>query len=133
MIADQRGKHLALDMMTAEVQKGHNAGLAVDGPLGPYRKVKHGALVLAGRTGNPIVPVGTASSWKIVLGKRWDRYTIPLPFTRTVIAVGEPIFTPASGDPASLEEFRQELETRLLDLNRYATDRLNRQSRDPAV
>lgn len=132
-IPDRRGSQLALERMIAEVRKGYDAVLAVDGPLGPYHKVKHGALVLALETGKPIVPVATASAWKLVLTKRWDRYTIPLPFTRAVILVGEPISVPENAGPPRLEQLRQTVEDRLVALNREAEAYVNRQSLDPGV
>ncbi|MDX1764256.1 MAG: DUF374 domain-containing protein [bacterium] len=132
-IPDRRGSQVALERMIAEVSRGYNAVLAVDGPLGPYHKVKHGALVLALKTGKPIVPVATASVWKVVSRKRWDRYTVPLPFTRAVILVGEPIAVPEAADPDRLEELRQQLEDRLEALNSQAEGLLNRQSFDPGV
>jgi len=133
-LPDRRGSQVALDRMIAEVRRGYDAALAVDGPLGPYHKVKHGALVLAQKTGKPIVPVATASAWKLVSKKRWDRYTIPLPFTRAVILVGEPMSVPGDADPARLEKLRQSLEDRLAELNAQAQAYVNnRQSPDPGV
>ncbi len=133
LIPDIRGQHLALDNMTEEIRKGYNAVLAVDGPLGPYHKVKHGALVLARRTGCPIISIGTASARRIVLKKRWDRYVIPLPFTRASIVIGEPITVPPDADPQHLEELRVRVEEHLKAMNRTARDLLNRQGGDPAV
>ena len=47
---------------------------AVDGPRGPYGEVKGGALASARLTGARLVPMGAASSRKLVLGKAWDRF-----------------------------------------------------------
>jgi len=105
----------------------------VDGPLGPYRKVKHGVVVLAKRTGRPIVPVGVSSAWRITLKKRWDRYTIPLPFTRSVITFGNPIYVPEDADINSIESFRKKVEQSLLRLNRQAEENQNRQLQVPEV
>ncbi len=132
-IPDIRGQNLALDTMTEEVRKGYSAVLAVDGPLGPYHKVKHGALVLARRTGCPIVPMGTASAWRVVLNKRWDRYVIPLPFTRATIVIGEPIAVPGDADRDHLEDLRAQVEERLKGLNDIARVRLNRREKDLGV
>lgn len=124
LIPDQRGKKLALDHMIGEIKKGRNTVMAVDGPLGPYRKVKHGIVILAKSTGNPIFPIGIASSARITLKRRWDRYTIPLPFTRSVICVGAPIHVPGDLDEAGVESFRQKVEQDLLNLNRKAEENL---------
>jgi len=132
-IPDIRGRNLALDAMTAEIRKGNSAVLVVDGPLGPYHKVKHGALVLARRTGCPIVPMGSASAWRMVLKKRWDRYVIPFPFTRAAIVIGAPISVPADAGPEQLEALRLQVEERLKGVNRTARDALNRRKGNPAV
>lgn len=65
--------------------------LALDGPSGPYQHIRTGALHLSAGHGVKLVPIGVASEWKIVLGSRWDRQEIPLPFSRVALAVGEMI------------------------------------------
>jgi lysophospholipid acyltransferase (LPLAT)-like uncharacterized protein len=133
LIPDTRGSKLALEQMVQQLRKGYHAVLAVDGPLGPYHQVKHGIVVLAQRTGNPIIPVAMASSWNLVFKKRWDRYTIPLPFTRALILFGEPLSVPADAGQEEIESFRSKVEEELNRLNRSAHERLNRQHRDRAV
>ncbi len=54
-----------------------------------------------------------------VLEKTWDKTTIPLPFGRSTIVRGDPVWVDADADDVQLEEKRVEL-TR--QLNR-ATDR----------
>jgi len=134
LIPEGSGGHIALDLMVREIQSGHNAVIVADGPKGPYHQVKHGALVLAARTGNPILPVGIASACRIVLRHRWDRYTIPLPLTRAVIAIGDPIFVPKRIGNSGLESLRRRLEDELVRLNRQARASLSgRHSPDRAV
>jgi lysophospholipid acyltransferase (LPLAT)-like uncharacterized protein len=70
------------------------ASLTVDGPRGPWRKVKPGAVALARRLDLPIVPVTFSCRRPTVLGS-WDRMVIPRPFTKVVVTWGEP-WTPAS-------------------------------------
>lgn len=65
--------------------------LAIDGPSGPYHRIRSGALNLSALHGVVLVPVGVASSRKIVLNSRWDKQEIPLPFSRVVVAVGDAI------------------------------------------
>lgn len=64
------------------------AGLTVDGPRGPWRQVKPGALVLARRAGVPLVPV-TFSCSRAALLRSWDRMVLPRPFSRVVVEYGE--------------------------------------------
>ncbi len=127
LLPDRRKDPKTVEWMVAELQRGHNAAVAVDGPLGPYRVVKPGALVLAQRTGHPIVPVGIASAWHITLKKRWDRYALPLPFTRAAICIGERMAVPPEAQGERLEPYREMVEKTLLRLNDAARAALNRQ------
>jgi lysophospholipid acyltransferase (LPLAT)-like uncharacterized protein len=56
-----------------------------------------GTVVLASRTGKPIVPLSSASrsAWTL---RSWDRFQVPRPGTRGVIAYGEPLLVPARGE-----------------------------------
>ncbi len=133
IIPGKSGNHSALDWMAREIQKGCHAGIVVDGPMGPYRKVKHGAVILAKRTGHMIIGVGIASSWRVTVKKRWDRYTIPLPFTRSVMVFGEPVHVPSDADAQVMESFRQQVEEDLVKLNRIAEEHLTRQPKVRAL
>ena len=61
-----------------------------DGPRGPRHSVKPGITWLARTTGYPIVPVGfaCARAWR---AKSWDRFTVPLPWSRVAIVYDRPI------------------------------------------
>ena len=43
----------------------------------------------------------------------WDRFEVPLPFSRACYAWGEPIVVPADADRAQLEAKRMDVETAL--------------------
>lgn len=70
------------------------SGIAVDGPSGPYHKVKRGAIQVASELGHAIVPVSVASRRKHILQHRWDRLEIPMVFTRVHVSVGQPLRIP---------------------------------------
>jgi lysophospholipid acyltransferase (LPLAT)-like uncharacterized protein len=44
-----------------------------------------------------------------VLERSWDKTTINLPFGRSSIVVGKPVFVPADADDAEMERKRQEV------------------------
>jgi lysophospholipid acyltransferase (LPLAT)-like uncharacterized protein len=79
-----------------------------DGPRGPRYRVQPGILRLAQATGRPIVTVTTHLRWKKVL-KSWDRFQIPLPFSRCELVSGEPIFVPAEATEADFAELEARL------------------------
>ncbi len=83
----------ALTMMRDAAASHRLIGIALDGPLGPYHAVKRGAIQLASDAGLLLLPLGVASS-RARVAKRWDRFEIPLPFSRVTVAAGTPITIP---------------------------------------
>jgi lysophospholipid acyltransferase (LPLAT)-like uncharacterized protein len=99
-----------------------SAGIIVDGPRGPARVAKSGAVVLARATGLPIVP-GTWWARPALRVGSWDRTLVPLPFARVVFAFEEPLWIAPGTTDAELEGYRAEL-TRRLDAARERARRL---------
>jgi lysophospholipid acyltransferase (LPLAT)-like uncharacterized protein len=60
-----------------------------DGPTGPRFRFKPGALLLAQLSGRPLLPMAFAASRAWMFG--WDRFVLPWPFSRIVIAIGAPV------------------------------------------
>jgi hypothetical protein len=79
-----------------------------DGPRGPRYRVQPGVLRLAQATGRPIVSVTTYLGWKKVLNS-WDRFQVPLPFSRCKLVSGEPLFVPPEATEADLEKLAEKL------------------------
>ena len=84
-----RGGSGALREMVRHVRSGRHAALTVDGPQGPPRVVQPGVVQLARLTGAWILPITSSSSRPRFLAS-WDRYLLPLPFSRNVVVYGEP-------------------------------------------
>ncbi len=103
------------------LQSGRGTIFAVtpDGPKGPARKVQPGVIFLAQRKGIPILPVSGAAR-KRKLFASWDSFMLPLPFSKSVLAFGSPIFV----DPSLTEtEFQQQcmnLERSLNEITKLA-------------
>lgn len=87
--------------------------LVVDGPLGPSGVARGGAVVCAARTGRPLRPVGAAARRAPVLKRSWSRIWLPLPFSRVVVVVGEPLPVPAGVGRTEWERLAGELTARL--------------------
>ena len=83
-----------------------------DGPQGPRRRVQAGLIVLASRSGLPIVPVGVAytRAWR---AKSWDRFAVPKPFCRCILVAGEAVIVPDNLDRAGIEEYRAIVEEKM--------------------
>ena len=115
--SSRHGGRRALDAMIEAVRQGDvSAGVIVDGPRGPARVAKPGAVLLARATGLPIVP-GTWWARPMLRVGSWDRTIVPLPFSRIVFAFAEPLFVPPDADDATVEAATAEL-TRRLDVAR---------------
>jgi lysophospholipid acyltransferase (LPLAT)-like uncharacterized protein len=80
-----------------------------DGPRGPARRSKPGALVLAISARVPVVPLAfrVDRAWRL---RSWDRILMPKPFARIGVLVGRPREVPDLLDPA-----HEAHEVRLLD------------------
>ena len=106
----------ALREVTRLIRQGHDSGITPDGPRGPKCRVQPGIISLAQLTQNPIAPVSYMLSRKITLTS-WDNFMIPLPFSRCVVRLGQPIYVPAGADDAVRENKRLELERVLQTLS----------------
>ncbi len=72
------------------LRSGRDVAITPDGPTGPPRVAKPGAVAVAARAGAAIVPIGSgASSWWRV--GSWDDFSVPRPFSRVRIVYGEPL------------------------------------------
>lgn len=91
------------------------AGMMADGPKGPPRQLKMGSIIIAKETGVPIIPMTYGARRRIVF-KSWDRYFLPVPFTKVVVLHGEPFFVPPDADEAEMERLRQVLTDRMNEM-----------------
>ena len=72
-------------------REGATVGVSPDGPIGPYRRAKPGALIVARESGLPLQPWAFSAHPSIRLTGRWDRHIVPLPFCRIRTMEAEPI------------------------------------------
>jgi len=84
------GAQALRDMYQIIVKDGVSPVTTSDGPTGPIFKFKPGAAMLSQMTKAPMVPIACAAKNAWYLGS-WDRFMVPKPFTKIVVAVGEPI------------------------------------------
>src|SRR5690606_5805210 len=99
----------------AEVEDRTHLGVTCDGPRGPRRALKPGAIYLASRPGMTILPTGIAfrRPWR---ANSWDRFALPTPFSRAVVVGGRPLVVPPDLDRDGIERFRAEVERILNEL-----------------
>ena len=89
-----RGGVRALLETAQRVKEGITVGFTPDGPRGPRHVFAPGALIVAQRTGRPIVALGATASraWRL---RSWDRHLVPKPFATVTVRYSEPQFVQA--------------------------------------
>jgi lysophospholipid acyltransferase (LPLAT)-like uncharacterized protein len=107
-----RGAIGAMVEMRRLMRAGQPAGFTIDGPKGPRYVAKMGAVLLAKKTGFPILPftVNARKYWEV---KSWDRFQVPVPFTRAKLIIAPPIWVDQHSDEFTLQAKRDELQQAL--------------------
>ena len=95
--------------MITWAERGYDLAITPDGPRGPCYTVQDGVISLAQLTGLPIVPVTYHLTSRLRL-RSWDRFQIPLPFTKCVMQLAEPLRVPREATEAEREDLRRGLE-----------------------
>ncbi len=95
--------------MARKVKEGGVLAFTPDGPRGPTHKVQPGVLLMAQKSGAPIITVGVSARWKYHV-RSWDSYMIPLPFSRVRVVFGTPLYVPEEADDDARTLIAEELE-----------------------
>src|SRR5258707_15650054 len=98
-----RGATGAVVEMVRLMRAGCPTAFTIDGPKGPRYVAKMGAVLLAKKTGNPILPftITAAKFWEA--RKSWDRFQVAKPFSRARVDIAPPIFVPSDAGDDVLE------------------------------
>jgi lysophospholipid acyltransferase (LPLAT)-like uncharacterized protein len=115
-----RGGGRALAEMAACLANGWPVAFTIDGPRGPAYSAKPGAVTLARHSGQAILPFHIDSRRRVRLSS-WDRLKIPLPFTRALVLIAEPIYVPREANNDEVNA-RQALLQSVLDGLREQAD-----------
>lgn len=107
--SSSRGGIAGMRSLLRKAAEGWDIAFTPDGPRGPLREVQPGVILAAAATGLPVLPVAIAAS-RAKLLRSWDRFLVPLPFSRVHIVYGEPLTVERRGD---LEQAAAELKRRL--------------------
>jgi len=119
-----RGAVGAIIEMTRLMRAGCPTAFTIDGPKGPRYVAKMGAVLLAKKTGQPILPFTiTARHWEAK--QSWDGFQVPLPFSRARVDIAAPIYVAADTNDEGLEAKRNELQAALDTVNHRGQDWTN--------
>ena len=116
-----RGGVGAVVEMARLMRAGCTTAFTIDGPKGPPYIAKMGAVLLAKKSGHPILPVTMALA-KYWTAPSWDSFQIPKPFTRARVYVAPPIYVASDADESTLNAKRDELQKVLDDLTRRSDE-----------
>jgi len=107
----------------AIVKDGISPGITPDGPRGPRFKFKPGAIFTAQISRKAVVPIAYAAKPAWIL-RTWDKFVVPPPFAKVVIAIGEPYFPAEKLEDQQMQAAQRELERRMLETYRVAASAL---------
>lgn len=117
----KKGSVEATLQMIHALEHGECCAIMVDGPKGPAKVVKDGAIKIAKKAGVPIVPVFWYSpNLTFLKFPSWDGFRIPFFWTKLVNIYGEPIYVDADNDKAQDEEVRLKVQRSLEKLEKEA-------------
>lgn len=107
----RRGAAGFLDMLR-ELEQGYSMCITPDGPKGPRYRCHPGAVKLASMSGVPIVPLRVRYTCALRV-RSWDRFFIPLPFSRIELSTGDPVYVPANLSEEELSSWCRKIEALL--------------------
>jgi lysophospholipid acyltransferase (LPLAT)-like uncharacterized protein len=105
--------------MIRELRDGGEVIIVPDGPRGPAQKMKIGGLKLAQETGAYLVPFTFSASKQKRLSS-WDRFLMFPPFSKIVVAFGEPVSLASDLSEEALEMERKRLEALMIEMDQEA-------------
>lgn len=124
--ATHTGARALRDFYEALVKQGVSPAITPDGPRGPRFEFKSGAIILSQMSQRPLLPMAYAASRATLF--QWDKFVLPWPFSRIVIAIGEPRQVPRALQPAALEALQKEMAVEMKRLFGVARDALREEA-----
>jgi lysophospholipid acyltransferase (LPLAT)-like uncharacterized protein len=106
--SSSRGGTRALLQLVRILKTTSDVLIVADGPRGPARECKPGAIMLAKQSGMPIMPIAVLVS-RCKRVHSWDRTIIPLPFATFTMMHGDPILVPKDADPEAIARYQAQL------------------------
>jgi lysophospholipid acyltransferase (LPLAT)-like uncharacterized protein len=111
--SSSRGGLRGLAVMARRLEEGLDCAFTIDGPRGPRYIAKPGPVMLARKTGCPVMVFHIGVDRGKTFEKTWDHFLLPMPFARAVILFAPAIYVPADADPQKLEAKHAEMQREL--------------------
>jgi len=114
--SSSKGGKEVLDKAT-EAAKEHYLLMTPDGPRGPIYEFKAGAAVAAMRSGAPLYLCSVKNSREKIFEKSWDKFKLPLPFTKIEIEYSDPINIPSSATREEVDAIITKAQRKMRGMN----------------
>lgn len=108
-----RGGLRALAVMARHLDEGSDVAFTIDGPRGPRNIAKPGPVILARRTGQPILAFHIAVERAHTFEKSWDLFQMPHLFSRAVVVFAPPVYVPPDADRELVHQKHAEMQAAL--------------------
>src|SRR6201982_2252025 len=108
--SSSRGGLRGLAVMARRLNESLDCAFTIDGPRGPRYVAKPGPVMLARKTGCPVMVFHIGVDRGKTFTKTWDHFLLPIPFARTVILFAPPIYVPADADQDMLQAKHAEMQ-----------------------
>src|SRR5207244_4183364 len=111
--SSSRGGLRGLAVMARRLAEGVDCAFTIDGPRGPRYVAKPGPVMLARKTGCPVMVFHIGVDRGKTFTKTWDHFLLPMPFARTVILFARPIYVPADANADLMDAKHAEMQREL--------------------
>lgn len=110
--SSSRGGKEVLAKLT-ETAKYNLICITPDGPQGPPREFKAGAVIASHRSGAPLYLCSIDIRSKKVFDKAWDKFELPLPFSKIIINISGPVSIPGDSSREDINSIIKTVEKQL--------------------
>ncbi len=111
--SNSKGSREALTQMINLVKQSYSAVITPDGPRGPAGEIKNGALIISNKCSVPVIPVRITYSKKKILENSWDKFEIPLPFSKCTVDFGGEYFYENYLDEENLSLLKKQISSEM--------------------
>jgi len=111
--SSSRGGLRGLAVMARRIEEGKDCAFTIDGPRGPRYVAKPGPVMLARKTGAPIIVFHIGVNRGRTFENTWDHFLLPKPFARAVILFSPPIFVPRDASVELMDAKHAEMQKEL--------------------
>ncbi|HTF23579.1 MAG TPA: lysophospholipid acyltransferase family protein [Candidatus Limnocylindria bacterium] len=111
--SSSRGGLRGLAVMARRLEEGVDCAFTIDGPRGPRYVAKPGPVMLARKTGCPILVFHVGVERGKTFEKTWDHFLMPKPFSRTLMLFAPPIYVPKDASAELMETKHAEMQREL--------------------